>query len=157
MSKSTERRSKIRIPNGRKLHDYANLYFNGRNSMMFTIVKSRNVSEVCLLRVDPSVLDLPNVVIADCNAASQHVRFFDSITGLQEDDYDEVFSVSWNHANPVEKMRHKSRMCAEVLVPDIVDPSRVRGAYVVSDPAAKSLTKSVRSLNITVDTHKFFA
>lgn len=124
--------------------------------MMYTVVQSLGVEGVCLLRVDLNVLDLPGVVIADCNAASDYVRFFGPATGLQEIDHDEVFSGSWDHLDYYRKTRHRSRMCAEVLVPDRVEPSLILGAYAGSPSALESLNKSVASLNITVDAYKFF-
>ena len=77
-----KRRSAKKVPNGRDLHDYANLYFNGRNSMMYSITKSQGVDEICLLRVDVAVLDLPGTVVTDSNAASGHAKFSDPTTGL---------------------------------------------------------------------------
>ena len=80
-----KRRSAKKVPNGRDLHDYANLYFNGRNSMMYSITKSQGVDEICLLRVDVAVLDLPGTVVTDSNAASGHAKFSDPTTGLSLD------------------------------------------------------------------------
>lgn len=151
------RRSIVEVPNGGRLHDYANLYINGRNSMMYAVVlQSRGVAGICVLRVDPNVLDLPGVIIADCNASSRHVRFFDPATGLQEIDHAEVFSDSWNHGDPVEKMRHKSRMNAEVLVPDRVDPALILGAYVESSSAGAELLIHAPSLKCSVKPSMFF-
>ena len=152
-----ERRSKVKVPNGMKLHDYANLYFNGRNSMMSAVVKPGGSDGICLLRVDLNVLDLPDVVITDCNAASNYVRFFDLDVGFQNIDHDEIFSVSWNHSDYFTRTRHGSRMCAEVLVPDRVDPSLILGAYVGSPIAFASLVAVAPSLNVAVDTARFFA
>ena len=150
-------RSDVKVPNGRDLHDYTNLYFNGRNSMMYSITKSQGVDEICLLRVDVAVLDLPGTVITDCNAASNYVRFSEPTTGLSRIDKDELFSTYWTHSDQVQEWRHKSRMCAEVLVPDRVEPSKIIGAYVGSDAALASLAIAAPSLNVTVDTAKFFA
>ena len=152
-----DRRSAVKVPNGRRLHDYANLYFNGRNSMMYSITKPQGVAEICLLRVDVAVLDLPGTVITDCNAASGYAKFSEPSTGLSGIDRDELFSESWNHPHEPQKQRHRSRMCAEVLVPDRVEPSKIIGAYVGSDAALASLAIAAPSLNVTVDTAKFFA
>lgn len=151
-----DRRSVARVPGGLRLHDYVNLYFNGRNPMMFTVVGSNGVDLMCLLRVSPNVLDLPGVVITDCNASSDYVRFSDSATGLGRIDSDEVFARYWTHADYYAQLRHKSRMCAEVLVPDVVDSSYVLGAYVASDAAAQSLQADTPSLSVSTDKYKFF-
>ena len=150
-------RSDVKVPNGRDLHDYANLYFNGRNPMMYRITKTHGVDRICLLRVDVAMLDLPGTVITDCNAASNYVRFSEPTTGLSRIDKDELFSTYWTHPDQAQEQRHKSRMCAEVLVPDRVEPSKIIGAYVGSDAAFASLAIAAPSLNVTVDTAKFFA
>jgi ssDNA thymidine ADP-ribosyltransferase, DarT len=54
-------RAKVRIPGGRALHEYANLYICARNPMMF--VRAALHETTCVLRVSTDVLDLPNVVI----------------------------------------------------------------------------------------------
>jgi hypothetical protein len=51
---------------------------------------------------------------------------------------------------------HKSRMCAEVLVPHVVDPRFIMGAYVGSDAAAAQLHAAARQLDVTRDGYKFF-
>ena len=48
-------------------------------------------------------------------------------------------------------------MCAEVLVPDRVEPSLILGVYVGSTAVAASLAIVAPSLNVTVDAAKFFA
>lgn len=62
-------RRRQQVPNGRRLHDYANLYINARNGMMYRLVSPPATCDVlCVSCVSPAVLDLPGVVIADCNA-----------------------------------------------------------------------------------------
>jgi hypothetical protein len=156
MAAIQERRSAVRVPGGARLHDYVNLYINGRNPMMFTVVHNHSVDELCLLRVSCDVLDLPGVVIADCNASSDYVRFASAQRGLALIDTAEVTARYWMHADPIDQMRHKSRMCAEVLVPHAVDPRFVVGAYVGSDAAADNLHAVASHLDVTRDGYKFF-
>lgn len=75
----TRRRDK-RIPCARSLHDYANLYFDAHNPML-SRVRERN-DTICVLRVDAGVLDLPGVIIADCNASSATFIFSRLLKGL---------------------------------------------------------------------------
>ena len=153
-----DRRSAVKVPpDGRRLHGYANLYFNGRNPMMYRVTKSQGVDGICLLRVDVAVLDLTGTVVTDCNAASGYAKFSEPTTGLRGIDRAELFSTYWTHPDQVQEWRHKSRMCAEVLVPDRVEPSKIIGAYVGSDAAFASLAIAAPSLNVTVDAAKFFA
>ena len=115
------------VPCGRPLWDYANLYINVRNPMMFR----RRFEQVCVVSVDRAVVDLPDVVVTDRNAASGGVRFAASPNGLSIVDKDLTFAMSWKH--PEDERRewdHKARMCAEVLVPDLVDLRHILGVYV---------------------------
>ena len=73
MEKVQDRRRNKQIPGARRLHDYANLYFDAHNPMLS---KRRDKNDaICVLRIDHAVLNLPGVIVADCNAASDYVRF----------------------------------------------------------------------------------
>lgn len=74
------RRASKRVPGGLRLHEYANLYIDARNVMMY--VRKDGHLDLCVLRVSTDVLDLMNVVIADRNAAADLARFAPSPTGL---------------------------------------------------------------------------
>ena len=81
MPEIQERRKNKQIPGARTLHDYANLYFDAHNPMLSKL-RARN-DDICILRIDAKVLDLPGVIIADRNAASDWVRFSPLIEGLK--------------------------------------------------------------------------
>jgi len=55
------------------LHDYANVYFDAHNPML-SKCRNRN-DEICVLRLNPNVLDFPGVIVTDRNAATDLVRF----------------------------------------------------------------------------------
>lgn len=150
------RRAQVRIPGGKKLHSYVNLYFNGRNPMMFTVCKTEGMDNICLLRVKPDVMDLSGVVITDRNASSSAVRFAEPDSGLARIDADTVFAQYWTHPDPIKQNNHKSRMCAEVLVPSIVDPEMIAGAYVASKNARRALRQLTSGFSVSVDKYKFF-
>jgi hypothetical protein len=77
MQNVQQTRARKKVPGGLALHDYANLYFNGRNKMMAK--KRPQHAELCVLRVVPDVLDLPGAVIADQNASSKYALFMQSL------------------------------------------------------------------------------
>jgi ssDNA thymidine ADP-ribosyltransferase, DarT len=58
----------------RRLHDYANLYIDARNAMLFVLLQTGQ-GDLTVLAIDPAVLDLRGVVIADRNAASLSPSF----------------------------------------------------------------------------------
>lgn len=67
MGEVQARRENKQIPGAGKLHDYANLYFDAHNPMLSKL-RARN-DDLCVLRVDAKVLELPEVVVTDRNTA----------------------------------------------------------------------------------------
>lgn len=57
MQEIQERRKDKQIPNARKLHEYANLYFDAHNPMLSKLREKND--EICILRVDNSILSYP--------------------------------------------------------------------------------------------------
>ncbi|MFH0796115.1 MAG: DUF4433 domain-containing protein [Candidatus Omnitrophota bacterium] len=155
MPEIQERRENKQIPGAERLHDYVNLYFDAHNPML-SKCRARN-NEICVLRIDPAVLNLPGVIIADQNAASNCVRFFPVVDGLQSIDRNRVFAQYWTHPeDPIEEMRHKSEKCAEVLVPNRVDPHFLIGAYVANPTARLRIQKLKVNLTVSVKNDIFF-
>jgi hypothetical protein len=118
---------------GKKLHDFANLYFDAHNPML-----SRRRAEndkICVLRIGQDVLDLPGVIVSDRNAARGWARFYPVEEGLRKLDADQIFAEFWTHDDPFEQEEHKGIKCAEVLVPDRVEPRYIKASYVANQTA----------------------
>ena len=133
------RRARVRVPGGRPLHEYANLYFHARNPMMY--VRQDQHADLCVISVSTDVLDLPGTVVSDRNASVDFVRFAPAPDGLEIVDQELTFARSWNHSDPIEKTRRKQAKQAEVLVEDLVEPRFIRGAYVSCAGAEKQLAE----------------
>ena len=159
MQEIQARREKKSVPGGRQLHDYVNLYVNARNKMLFRVLRHGEVQHpnLCMLRVKTDVLDFPDVVVVDRNASSDYARFIPAPDGLKNVEGDLVFAEYWTHPdNPIEEWRHGSIMCAEVLVPDRVDPGFITGVYVSCSNAKASIEALDVSIPVTVNAHLFF-
>jgi len=155
MEEVQERRKTVVVPGGRRLHEYVNLYIQGRNPMLF--VRRGHHEQLCVLRVSPAVLDLSGVVIADRNASSDHVRFGPAPAALALVDGDRVFAEYWTHPNDqIEEWIHKSIKCAEVLVPGRVGPTLVTGAYVSCPESRDALLAVAPRFRVSVNAHLFF-
>lgn len=153
--KVQELRAKKVLPNGRPLHDYANLYLNGRNKMMYVL--KANHSDMCILRVSTQVLNLPNVVITDRNASSDYVRFYDSPIGLVNIDEKLVFAHSWYYPEDgFQTYIHGSIICSEVLVPDNVLPRYIIGAIVSCTQARTTMLEFMKDQDIIQNPDMFF-
>lgn len=158
MTEIQERRDVKTVPGGLKLHRYVNLYFNARNPMM-----SRRRAlhmDLGVVSVSRRVLDLPDVVVCDGNAASDYSRFDDVASGLPRVDQSLTFAEWWTHDDFYEYLNHKRAMCAEVLVPHVVPAEYVRGAYVSGDEAlAKAKAEAAAagiSLKFKINRYLYF-
>src|SRR4030043_595124 len=154
MQKVQDIRSRKRVPGDLPLHAYVNLYFCARNPMMRK--RAHHHLLLCVLQVNVEVLDLPNVVIADGNAASDYTAFWLPPLGLERVDFDLVFAEWWTDNNQIQQW-HKARVkCAEVLVPDRVDSRFIQGAYISCQENQKLLEDTGFGLDVTVDPKLFF-
>jgi hypothetical protein len=154
MNEIQERRRDKRIPGAGVLHDYANLYFDAHNPMLSRLRGSND--RLAVLRVDPVVLDKPDVVICDCNASADWARFFTVGKGLEAIDSEIVFARYWTHQDQYEEWEHKSKKCAEVLVPVGVDPRYILGAYVANSVALGTVNSLGIGLQVRVNAAMFF-
>ena len=154
MQEVQHRRAKVVVPGGRRLHDYVNLYICARNPMLYK--RQAQHLDLCVLRVSTDVLDLPGAVVTDRNASSDYVRFAAAPSGLRIVDRTLTFADDWRDADPIQYYRKKSAKCAEVLVPDSVDPRFIVGAYVSCQEARTKLNRLVPDMSITINGHMFF-
>lgn len=154
MQEMQDRRASIRVPGGRPLHEYANLYICGRNPMLF---KRRDQhDQVCVLRINTAVLDSRGVIVTDRNAGGDYTQFRPAPGGLSIVDRESTFAEYWTSPNEIDYWRRKAAKCAEVLVPDRVEPRFVRGAYVSCDEAKAALEALNTGLSVQIDKHLFF-
>jgi hypothetical protein len=139
MREMQDLRAKKRVPGGLMLHDYANLYFNGRNKMMAK--KRPEHDRLCVLRVAREALNLEGAVIADRNATSDYALFLPSPVGVQKLHSEELFVRSWKCPNDqIREWRLGSLVCAELLIPHAIDPRLIVGAYVLDNAALAKFT-----------------
>lgn len=154
MAEIQDRRDHVHVPGGLRLHQYANLYFNARNPMMFK--RKDQADTLCVLRVSREVLGIERVVLADQNASNDYVRFLGP-TQLRFIPFDLVYANDWRHPeDQIAYFRHKAAMCAEVLVPGAVPPELIAGAYVVDQNAAGTLAATGFNRAVNINAHLFF-
>ncbi len=148
-----ERRARKKILGiNKSLHDYANLYFDAHNPML-SVRRSEN-NEICVLRIDSSVLNIEGVIVTDKNAARE-CWFKPVDEGITLLDKNEVYAEFWLHSDYLEQERLKGIKCAEVLVPDYVHPDYIIGAYVANNTALNKLC-NLPNLNAIIKSELFF-
>ena len=116
----------------------------------------RRHEDVCVLKVSTNVLGVAGTAITDQNAASKYVRFYaPSQSALL--DFDDIFARDWTHPDDqIREWRHKSRKCAEVLVPHRVPPGMLVGAIVADAAARDRLNQAGFALPFVIDPDFFF-
>jgi len=146
-------RTRVKVPNGLALHDYANLYFDAYNPMLCS--RQNQVDRICVLIISQEVLAIPGSVISDKNASSRYVRFYSSPEGLEHLDYHMIYSRDWRDANQYRYFAKKSGKCAELLVPHWIPSDYITGALVANEKAKAALAKTSFGLTISVDPGTF--
>lgn len=137
MNEIQERRDKIRVPNGLKLHQYANVYFDPHNPMLSARRDQNN--DICILKIDCGILDMPGVVVSDRNASSDYASFYSPGIGIEEIDFDLVYARYWTDEDYYVQMEKKSIKCAEVLVPYVIPHEYIMCAAVIDKETAHKL------------------
>ena len=112
--------------------------------------------ELCVLKVNANVLELPRVVITDANASSDYVRFAAAPEGLEIVDRDLTFADYWTDSDPIQYFRKKSAKCAEVLVPERINPQSIMGVYVSCREAKEIFYGLGTGIDVTINSHMFF-
>ena len=153
MQEIQDRRQWVRVPQGLRLHQYANVYFHARNPMLY---KRKNEAEnLCILRIATDILEIQGAVITDQNAASRYAKFLppDAINELE---LEQIYARYWNHDDQIARWRHSSQKCAEVLIPNNIPPTYIFGAYVLSAMAHRKLTAVGFPYQIEINSDLFF-
>ena len=149
------RRDKKRVPNGLRLYQYANLYFDPHNPMLSKIRERNN--DIAILAVSASILDVEGCVLSDRNAATNMAKFLTPLAGIQQIDFDKVYATFWLHPdNTYEERNHKHIKCAEALIPDSIPYGYIVGAVVYCEEAKQSLKATGFDKHIIIDPNRFF-
>lgn len=149
-----DRREAVKIPNGGKLHSYANLYFSCRNPMMYR--RKDEAEDLCVLVFSTSVLNIPGCILSDQNASTDLVKFYTPEDGLNNINFNLVFAKYWTHEDHYEQCRRKAIKCAEILVPDCVPYDYVLGAYVLNNESEQKLLDLGFDKKVKIDRAIFF-
>ncbi len=148
-------RRERRAPDGRSLWEFANLYFQPRNPMLYRVVREMGKRNVVVIGVDSSVMEVPGCFVSDGNAAHSLSSILPIAEGLQR-----IASLRnildnewWNVADG-----SKRQIMAECLVPDRIPPSYLQTIYTSDQEVAESVRKllGVFSGNVVPEPKMFF-
>lgn len=138
------------------LHDFVNLFFNPRNSMLFNLMCNNDHSIICVLVIDVSVLDEPETFVSDGIAAKSITRAVDVKEGLQLLNYEEIFRRDWNDPSEAVKDYKRNKVSAEALIKNTVYPNKILKILVPDENAKTKLIQFNVNIPIIIEPDVFF-
>ena len=142
-------------PAGKSLWHYANLYFQPRNPMMYSLVKAKEKENLVVISVSNKVLCEHGIFITDGNTANAPTQFYSRSKGLSilRKQWDIIQSEWWN-----EDDGSKRKIMAECLVPDNVKPDFVSSIFVSDDRVKDHVMQIVgeHKIHVVPEPHMFF-
>ena len=149
-------RRKSREFKGRSLWNYANVYFQVRNPMLYRVIKTFGLENIVVLEINSNIINSPGSGIADGNASSQITKFFKNIDeGLKVLDSALLKKGYWTDVDD-----GKRRIMAEVLIPDQIPPQNIIGIYTYSHQASEKMKQNLShilgNISVVCDPWMFF-
>ncbi len=142
-------------PAGLSLWDYANVYFQPRNPMLYRVVHEVGAQRLAIIGINPDILKSAGAFITDGNAANTPTEFFNFDIGIKniESNWKVINSEWWNSTDG-----SKRKIMAECLVPNFIPPTKIHSIYVASHPIAEQVKSLVfpKALPIIPEPTMFF-
>jgi len=145
-------------PARKSLWEYANVYFQPRNPMLYKVLGGTDKKDVVILGVKPQILDAIGAFISLGNAASSLSPLLDVKTGLQSinGEYWQIINSDWWKTED----GTKRKIMAECLVPNGIPPAEIHSVYVTSAPVAERVRAALggapHPVAVVVEPHMFF-
>ncbi len=118
-----------KTPDGQSLWDFANLYFQPRNPMMYRVVIENSLDKIAVVSVRRDVLTDKATFFTDGNAASADSKFYpiDQFKKHEQRILKETSKDWWNIFDG-----SKRKIMAECLVPNVILPDYIHTIYVAT-------------------------
>lgn len=138
------------IPDGsnRNLWDFANLYFQPRNPMLYRVICEKSVNDIVVIALNNSeILNRDDVFISLGNAASSATEILLVKEGKEElHKLRKILDKEWW----TEESGDKRKIMAECLVPEMISPEYFHTIYVANHDIAEKVKKLLPSTKIPV-------
>jgi hypothetical protein len=142
------RRNRI-IPDGsdRNLWDFANVYFQPRNPMLYRVICEKSVNDLVVIALKSDILNYNDIFITTGNAVSSTTEILPAKEGKQAlYKLTKILDKEWW----TEESGDKRKIMAECLVPKTISPEYIHTIYVVSHDIANKVRRLLPSTNIQV-------
>lgn len=134
------RRNKTVPLTKKNLQDYVNLYFQPRNAMLYRLTRNYPYEEIIVLSIKSTVLENPDALVSNRNAAADNAEFFSARDGLKKINHKDLEKTHWTDSDD-----SKQKMMAEVLVPEHIAPEYVDSIYVGNARTRDKISKIVNN------------
>lgn len=136
-----------KLVNGQSLWQFANVYFQARNPMMYRVASNNDVSDLAIIAINREVMNSPGIFITDGNAANKDTNFYHLNDGLKvlSEIWEIITSEYWN---PMDGSKRK--IMAECLVPSHIPSEHIHTIYVANQKTADELRTVINSSRVSV-------
>lgn len=144
----SKRKERI-LQDGRSLWEYANLYFQPRNPMLYRLLATNfKPQDLAIIGVKWTLMKKNDILITDGNAASLETKVYKKVD-LKDSDMENIIEAKdmefWNSGDG-----SKRKIMAECLVPGYVNPDYISEIYVSNHSNVEKLRNLIKSKNIPI-------
>ena len=138
---------------GKSLLDYANVYFQARNPMLYRVIKEAGSENIVVLEINSNIIDISGIFITDGNAASSVTQLFEDVNkGLSALNQEQFEREYWSAEDGSNR-----KIMAEVLVHDHIPKEKIIGIYTANSKVADQIRKDIIGpLNLMPNPKMFF-
>ena len=137
----------IKTSEGKSLWEYANVFFQPRNPMLYRVVIEKSVNEVAVIGVIPTILNRPDIFITNGNAAHSKSEIMPAQQGKKK--LSQIIKATdkewW-----AQEDGSKREIMAECLVPNSIPSTFIQAIYVANQPTADRVRKILKGLDIPI-------
>jgi O-acetyl-ADP-ribose deacetylase (regulator of RNase III) len=123
-----------KAPSGRSLWEFANVYFQPRNPMLYRVLHEKDPTDLVVIGLRPEVLSSPGAFVALGNAASAATEILPSADAQRRiaEIWDTINAEWWNALDG-----SKRKIMAECLVPESIPSQSIHTVFVVNHETAE--------------------
>ncbi|MDM7924921.1 MAG: DarT ssDNA thymidine ADP-ribosyltransferase family protein, partial [bacterium] len=127
-------------PSGKSLWNYANVYFQARNPMLYRVVLEKDYKNLAVVALKPSILQIPGAFITNGNAANEITAFYDYKSGMKviSDIWSTIMGEWWNSLDG-----SKRRIMSECLIPERIPADYIHSVYVADHAVAQKIAEII--------------
>lgn len=138
------RRAQRLVPGGKTLWDFANLYFQARNPMLYKVIHDKPLDEIVVLGIRRDIIRTKGAFVTDGNAASSPTTIVpvSRAKNLWKEIGNHTEIEWWNEADG-----SKRKIMAECLVPESIAPEHIQTIYTPNLSVRKKVEELIEEFN----------